>query len=298
MESIKRYIRILEFIAEEAITSVRRSGWMSWIVIGTMFASLTILGGFWMVTDDLNVLARAIGSRVEILVFVKDGSSVAALDDEIRQLQGIEAVTPIPKEQAWKNLQKDLKTSMSFDNLLENNPLPNALKIKVVDPKDTPDIAEKIAKMSGVEEINYGKELLAKIQQIAGFTKFLGIAITVLLSIATMAVMSNTIRLTVQNRRREIEIMQLVGASDGFIRWPFLLEGAFFGLAGAAFTGLFLLFWRTVVLTRLQDLFPFIPLEDGTFSTMKVIGYILAIGVCMGAAGSLFSVKHYLKQNG
>ncbi|HEY9764939.1 MAG TPA: permease-like cell division protein FtsX, partial [Chroococcales cyanobacterium] len=262
--------------------SLRRSGWMSWVVIGTMAVSLTILGGFWMVTDDLNVLARAIGSKVEILVFVKDGSSVAALDNEIRQLQGIDAVTAIPKDEAWKTLQKDLKTTMSFDNLLENNPLPNALKVKVVDPKDTPEIAEKITQMNGVDEINYGKELLAKIQQIAGFTKFVGIAITVLLSIATMAVMSNTIRLTVQNRRREIEIMQLVGASDGFIRWPFLLEGAFFGMAGAGFTGLFLLFWRTVVLTRLQDLFPFIPLEEGTFSTMKVIGYILAIGVCMG----------------
>lgn len=296
MESIKRYLRILGFIAEEAVASLKRSGWMSWVVICTMAASLTILGGFWMLTDDLNLLAKAIGSKVEIMVFLKDDASIQALESDIRALPGVDSITVVSKDEAWKALQKDLKTSMRFDNLLETNPLPNALKIKVVDPKDTPELANKISVMPGVEELNYGKELLKKIQQAAGFLRFLGIAITALLSVATLAVMSNTIRLTVQNRRREIEIMQLVGASDGFIRWPFLLEGVFFGLAGAAFTGAFLAVWRTFFFARLQEMFPFIPIQEGAFSTVKVVGYILAIGVGMGAFGSLFSVKHYLKQ--
>lgn len=296
MESIKRYLRILGFIAEEAVASLKRSGWMSWVVIGTMAASLTILGGFWMLTDDLNLLAKAIGSKVEIMVFLKDDASIQALESDIRALPGVDSITVVSKDEAWKALQKDLKTSMRFDNLLETNPLPNALKIKVVDPKDTPQLADKISAMPGVEELNYGKELLKKIQQAAGFLRFIGIAITALLSVATLAVMSNTIRLTVQNRRREIEIMQLVGASDGFIRWPFLLEGVFFGLAGAAFTGMILAVWRTFFFARLQEMFPFIPIQEGTFSTVKVVGYILAIGVGMGAFGSLFSVKHYLKQ--
>lgn len=296
MESIKRYLRILGFIAEEAIASLKRSGWMSWVVIGTMAASLTILGGFWMLTDDLNLLAKAIGSKVEIMVFLKDDASIQALESDIRALPGVDSITVVSKDDAWKTLQKDLKTSMRFDNLLETNPLPNALKIKVVDPKDTPQLADKISVMPGVEELNYGKELLKKIQQAAGFLRFIGIAITALLSVATLAVMSNTIRLTVQNRRREIEIMQLVGASDGFIRWPFLLEGVFFGLAGAVFTGMILAVWRTFFFARLQEMFPFIPIQEGSFSTVKVVGYILAIGVGMGAFGSLFSVKHYLKQ--
>ncbi|MGE5708484.1 MAG: permease-like cell division protein FtsX [Bacteroidota bacterium] len=296
MESIKRYLRILGFIAEEAVASLKRSGWMSWVVIGTMAASLTILGGFWMLTDDLNLLAKAIGSKVEIMVFLKDDASIQALESDIRALPGVDSITVVSKDDAWKTLQKDLKTSMRFDNLLETNPLPNALKIKVVDPKDTPQLADKISVMPGVEELNYGKELLKKIQQAAGFLRFIGIAITALLSVATLAVMSNTIRLTVQNRRREIEIMQLVGASDGFIRWPFLLEGVFFGLAGAVFTGMILAVWRTFFFARLQEMFPFIPIQEGSFSTVKVVGYILAIGVGMGAFGSLFSVKHYLKQ--
>lgn len=296
MESIKRYLRILGFIAEEAVASLKRSGWMSWVVIGTMAASLTILGGFWMLTDDLNLLAKAIGSKVEIMVFLKDDASIQALESDIRALPGVDSITVVSKDEAWKTLQKDLKTSMRFDNLLETNPLPNALKIKVVDPKDTPQLADKISVMPGVEELNYGKELLKKIQQAAGFLRFIGIAITALLSVATLAVMSNTIRLTVQNRRREIEIMQLVGASDGFIRWPFLLEGVFFGLAGAVFTGMILAVWRTFFFARLQEMFPFIPIQEGSFSTVKVVGYILAIGVGMGAFGSLFSVKHYLKQ--
>jgi cell division transport system permease protein len=137
--------------------------------------------------------------------------------------------------------------------------------------------------------------LLAKIQQVAGFTKFLGIAITALLSVATLAVMGNTIRLTVQNRRREIEIMQLVGASDGFIRWPFLLEGVFFGFVGAVGTGIVLFLWRAFILARIQEMFPFVPMETDLFSTLKILAYLFAIGIGMGVFGSLISVKQYLK---
>lgn len=295
MESIKRYIRILGFIAEEAIASLKRSGWMSWVVIGTMAAALTILGGFWIVTDDLNGLAKAIGNKVEIMVFLKDDASPQTMEQTIRAIPGISSVTVITKEEGWKILQRDLKTEMRFDNLLENNPLPNSLRIKVVEAKDTPAIANQIRQLSGVEELNYGKDLLAKIQQVAGFTKFLGIAITALLSVATLAVIGNTIRLTVQNRRREIEIMQLVGASDGFIRWPFLLEGVFFGFVGALGTSIVLLAWKTFILTKIQELFPFVPLEGGMLSTFTVIAYLFAFGIGMGIFGTLISVKQYLK---
>lgn len=293
MESIKRRWRQFEFVCEEALASITRSFWMSWVVIVTMAVSLSILGGFWLLSEDLNSLAHAVGSKIEIMVFLKDDASPQALTHSIRTMNGVASVELIPRDQAWQQLQTEMKSDIKFDNLLDN-PLPNTLRIKMTDPDETPALAEQIAKLDGVEDLKYGRELLAKIQQIANFTQLLGLIITGLLLAATLAVIGNTIRLAVQNRRREIEIMQLVGASEGFIHWPFLLEGMFFGFAGAAITSLVLFAWRAFVVTKLQELFPFIPLVVSPLETLKILGYLCGIGMGIGAVGSLFSVTRHL----
>lgn len=294
MESIKRRWRQFEFICEEALASVTRSWWMSWVVIITMSVSLSILGGFWLMSEDLNALAASIGSKVEIMVFLKDDANSTSVSNAIRALGGVETVEIITREQGWKTLQEEMNSGMKFDNLLEN-PLPDALRVKMTDPNDTPGIAEKIALLTGIEEIKYGRELLAKIQQIASFVRLMGLVITGLLLLATLAVIGNTIRLAVQNRRREIEIMQLVGASQGFIHWPFLLEGMFFGLAGALLTGVLLFAWRIFILSKLQSLFPFIPIAINPMETVRVLLYLGIIGMGIGAIGSLISVTQHLK---
>lgn len=294
MESIKRRWRQFEFICEEALASVTRSWWMSWVVIISMSVSLSILGGFWLMSEDLNSLAASIGSKVEIMVFLKDDANPTSVSNAVRALEGVENVEIISREEGWKTLQEEMNAGMKFDNLLEN-PLPDALRVKMSDPNDTPGIAEKIALLSGIEEIKYGRELLAKIQQIASFVRLMGLVITGLLLLATLAVIGNTIRLAVQNRRREIEIMQLVGASQGFIHWPFLLEGMFFGLAGAALTGVVLFSWRTFILAKLQSLFPFIPIATNPMETVRVLLYLGIIGMGIGAIGSLISVTRHLK---
>lgn len=295
MESIKRLWRQFGFICEEALASITRSLWMSWVVIITMAVSLSILGGFWLLSEDLNALARSVGSKIEILVFLKDDAGPNATAALIRQMSDVASVELITREEAWKNLQTEMQSEFRFENLVEN-PLPNTLRVKMTDPDTTPAVAEQISKLSAVEDLKYGRELLAKIQQIAGFTQLLGLVITGLLLMATLAVIGNTIRLAVQNRRREIEIMQLVGASEGFIHWPFILEGMFFGFAGAAITAAVLFSWRIFVVSKLQELFPFIPLAADPVETLKIVGYLAAIGMGIGAVGSLISVTRNLKR--
>lgn len=293
MESIKRRWRQFEFICEEALASITRSMYMSWVVIVTMAVSLSILGGFWLLSEDLNTLARSVGSKIEIMVFLKDDAEPAVATAAVRSIEGVESVDLIRREEAWRQLQAEMKSEFKFENLLDN-PLPNTLRVRMSDPDLTPVIAEQIARLSTTEDIKYGRELLAKIQQIASFSQLLGLVVTGLLFMATLAVIGNTIRLAVQNRRREIEIMQLVGASEGFIHWPFLLEGMFFGFAGAGITGIVLFLWRAFIVTRLQELFPFIPLVADPLDTLKILGYLAAIGMGVGAAGSLISVTRHL----
>jgi cell division transport system permease protein len=293
LESIKRRWRQFEFICEEALASITRSMWMSWMVVITMAVSLSILGGFWLLAEDLNSLAHSVGSKVEIMVFLKDDAPPNATAQAIRGMNGVADVSLITRDQAWQDLQADMKSELKFENLIDN-PLPNTLRVKMANPDETPVLADQISKLTGVEDIKYGRELLAKIQQIAGFTQLLGLVITGLLFTGTLAVIGNTIRLAVQNRRREIEIMQLVGASQGFIHWPFLLEGCFFGFAGALLTCGVLFGWRTFVTTRLQGLFPFLPIMSSNMETLRVAGYLAAIGMSVGALGSLLSVMRHM----
>lgn len=295
MESIKRFWRQIGFIGEEALASITRSGWMSWVVVMTMAVSLTILGGFWLLSDDLYGLARSVGSKVEIMVFAEDSADVSALARTIQTMDGVKDVSIIPKDEAWATLQQDMKGRVRFDALLEN-PLPDTLRVRVLDAEDTPAIASAIGEMKGVEDLNWGQSLHAKIQQIATFIRLIGILITGLLMAATFAVIGNTIRLAVQSRRKEIEIMQLVGAGEAFIHSPFLLEGMLFGVAGALLTGGALAGWRTFIISKLQELFPFVVLDSSPMVVIHMLGYLVAIGMGIGALASWVSVRRHLRR--
>lgn len=297
MESVRRFWRQVGFVAEEAIASITRSGWMSGIVIITMTVSLSILGGIWQLSDDLYGLSRAIGGKVEIMTFVAEDGDAARLATGIRSIEGVATTEVIPKERAWEKLQKDMKHHVSFENLLDVNPLPDTVRVKVLDPDQVEAVAQQIRTLPGVEDVNYGRDLLAKLQQLSNFVQAAGLIVVGILMVATLAVTGNTIRLTVQARRREIEIMQLVGASAGFIHWPFLLEGMLFGLLGTLFTSGLLVVWRGFVLTRLQMLFPFVPLEVSSLQTMRLVANLLLVGVGVGALGSLVSVKRHMAAN-
>ncbi len=286
--------RQVGFVAEEAVASVTRSGWMSGIVVITMTVSLLILGGIWQLSDDLYALTRAVGAKVEIMAFVAQDGDAAQLASAIDQLPGVASTQIITKDQAWQQLQQEMKTQVDFSGLLQDNPLPDTIRVKVQDPADVAPVADKIQALPGVEGINYGHDLLAKLEQIMAFVQMAGLLVVGALMVATLAVTGNTIRLTVQARRREIEIMQLVGASAGFIHWPFLLEGMIFGLMGTLLASGLLVPWRSFLLIRLQELFPFVPIDAGGLAMVRLLSYLLLVGMGVGALGSLFSVRRHL----
>lgn len=282
------------FVAEEAVASVTRSGWMSGIVVITMTVSLLILGGIWQMSDDLYALSRAVGGKVEIMTFVAQSGDAAQLASAIGQLPGVVDTQIITKDEAWQQLQKEMKTQVDFENMLDDNPLPDTIRVKVQEPDEVASVADKIKGLPGVEGVNYGHDLLAKLEQITKFVQLAGLLVVGALMVATLAVTGNTIRLTVQARRREIEIMQLVGASAGFIHWPFVLEGMIFGLLGTLLASGLLIPWHTFLLQRLQELFPFVPITGDSLAMVRLLSYLLLVGMGVGALGSVFSVRRHL----
>ncbi len=272
-----------------------RSAWMSWLVVVTIAVSLSILGGFWLISQDLQLVARQVGSNVPIVVFLTDEANPRGVEELLRQVPGIRDIKLITKEQAWREMQEDMRSRMTFDNLLDQNPLPNSFSIQTNNGDVTAAVAERITQIQGVEEISYGGDLLKKLQEFATFVRTAGLAISGILGAASLAVIMNTIRLAVMARRREIEIMHLVGASNAFIAWPFLIEGMLFGLFGSMLTAAALFAWRSFTFGKWQALLPFVPMRLDYFETTQVLACLAAIGMLWGTIGSALSVRRHIR---
>ncbi|HEX3032744.1 MAG TPA: FtsX-like permease family protein, partial [Bacillota bacterium] len=152
-----------------------------------------------------------------------------------------------------------------------------------------------IEKLQGVEKVKYGQGVVEKLFVITRWIRMSGLAIMGLLSLAAVFLISTTIRLTVFARRREISIMKYLGATDWFIRWPFVLEGIMLGLAGALVSVLMLYFGYHSLLQVVTTTLPFVPMQKETSIILNVYELIVALGAVIGALGSLISVRKYLK---
>lgn len=294
MESIKKLLRQFEFTVQEAINNFIRSGWMSWIVITTMVASLSIFGGFILLMKDFNFVADSIGSKLQIVAFLKKDATLDKAYEQVSKIEGVSKLEAIPREKGWDELKNDLQNNLELENIGSQNPLPDSLQITVNIPKNVEIVASRVREMPEVEEIKYSKELAGYIDQLSHLIRLVGIAITVILGSATLAIIVNTIRLAVNSRKNEIEIMRLVGATNWFIRMPFLLEGIFFGFCSAIFTSIILIIWRSFSISQVKKLFPFIPISDDPNIIWNVVIFTLIASILIGFIGSVLSVHRYL----
>lgn len=294
MESVNRFIRQLQFTFQEAVNNFIRSGWMAWIVITTMTASMTVLGAFIMIMKDISFVSDTVGSKLQIVAFLKKDSIMEKTQAQVSTVEGVTKVDMITKEKAWSELKKELKNTLEADNIKNQNPLPDTLQITISNPKEIDFIAKKIKNISDIESIKYNKELAEYIEQVGKIVTLIGSMITAFFAFATLAIIVNTIRLAVNSRKNEIEIMRLVGATNWFISLPFLLEGIFFGFVSAILTSIFLVVWRTFSLTQIRLFLPFLPIEEQSNLLGDVITVTILASVLTGLAGSSFSIARYL----
>ena len=294
MELINKLLRQLNFTIQEAATNFIRSGWMSGIVVTTMVASLSIFGIFWLMFNDFNYITKTIGSKIEIMVFLNKDGNTDDIAKTISKMEEVSKVTIIKKEQAWEDMKQDLKANMDLNNIGKENPLPDSLQVTVKNSKDVEYVSAKMKEIPKIDEIKYSKELVEYLNKFKKLISLIGIMITIILGSATLAIIVNTIRLAVNSRKTEIEIMRLVGATDWFIRLPFLLEGIFFGFSSAVFTSIILVIWRSFSVTQIQKILPFVPILDDSSVIKNLLIYTFIISIIIGLLGSSISVHHYL----
>ncbi|KHM52733.1 cell division transport system permease protein [Anaerovibrio lipolyticus DSM 3074] len=292
-------INTVEYFIREVIHSLRRNNWMSVASIGTVAVSLFIFGMFLMLVMNMNKMVDAMESQVQIKVYLEDDFSrddARDLEVDLKKMQGVEKVTFVPKEEAMEKFKERLGDQKTLlDALDETNPLPDSFEVMVLQPEMVKTAAENIEKFEGVDSAKYGQDVMEHLFDITRLIRIFGFALMMVLALATLFIISNTIRLTVFARRKEIAIMKYVGATDWFIRWPFVLEGIVMGFLGSLIASVVLRLTYSGITAKIYDTLAFFPLipEEPFLNYVTMI--VVIGGMIMGAIGSTVSIKRFLK---
>ena len=288
-----------QYFIKETYKSIRRNGFMSFASISTVAVSLLVLGMFLMIFLNTNNLAQYLENQVQISVYMQDSATdkeLASVKDKLTKMPGVVKVTQVNKQQALERFKKRLGDQEQLLNSLgKENPFPNSFEVQVDNPDRIKVLTPQIGQLPKVETAKFGQEVVEHLFQLTKILRLGGIVLVVFLAMATLFIISNTIRLTVFARRKEVIIMKYVGATDWFIRWPFLLEGMTLGFFGAVVAFVLINSIYASLLDRIHATFAFLPLLPTSPLLLYVDLFLLAAGTGIGALGSYISLRKFLR---
>lgn len=294
-----RFSTIKLFITD-AFKSLRRNITISVASILTVMATLFVLGAFVMILLNVKVGITDVESQVEANVFLNDNIKIEDQKNILSKLNSIPEVINISfqtKQQALNNWKKQLgsKNKELLSGMQQNNPLPNSYIVKVKSPENITKVENSLKGVSGIYEISDGRDIVNKISAVTKTVKWVGGVLFVILIGVSLFLISNTIKLTVYARRREIGIMKYIGATDWFIRWPFIIEGMVIGFFGAVVADIVIYNLYVFAFNRAST---FVSTMMNLVSPMYFVtnlswAFILG-GIFIGALGSILSIRKFL----
>lgn len=293
------YLSHLEFFIVEAFRGMRRSGIMSMVAIGIVTVSLTVFGIFLLFVANMGNMVSDVASRLDIVAYVEGELTPDQADNlksQMLKINGVEKVEYVNRDEAWKSFQEDFASKLDLSEVMRENPLPNSFALQVRTPDILPQVANEVAKFTEVNEVRYSGKLIGQIQSLVSAVRIGGVVLVFLLFLATLLIVVNSIRLTVLARETDIYIMQLVGATKSFIRWPFVIEGIMIGVIGGGLGILLLKTSYDAIIFRVSSALPFLPvMTNGGVLTMIYIMVGLA-GTLLGMLGGYLSISRILKE--
>ncbi len=288
-----------EYFIKETYKSIRRNGFMSFASISTVAVSLLVLGMFLLIFLNTNNLAQYLESQVQVSVYMEDtasGDEIAVVREKIKGLPGVVKVNEITKDEALTRFRERLGDQDQLLNSLgKENPFPYSFEIQVDSPERIKEITPQIDNLPKVETAKFGQEVVEHLFSLTKILRFGGIVLVVFLAMATLFIISNTIRLTVFARRKEVVIMKYVGATDWFIRWPFILEGITLGFWGAVIASILINGIYAGLQERIHATLAFLPLLPASPLLWYVDLFLVACGSGIGALGSFISLRKFLR---
>lgn len=278
-------LRILYRLGKETLGDIIRTGWVNVVIITTMAAILMIFGACFRTALSISAFSKELGSALEISVYLKNHAEVSEVKKEIQQIEHVETITVIPKTESWSKL----KTEMSLPNI--ENPLPDTLHVKVDSPESLQLVFDNIKKIRAVEDMSYAKDLAAKIELVNHVLKTITLIVIAIMALLTITIINNTIQLVIQSRKEEIEIMRLMGVSNWYIRFPFIMQGAFYGFTGS----LLAMFPLNYIQNGLVNVHKFFMIPSPANAQNIVLIVMFSMSILFGAVGSFWCIKKHLQ---
>jgi cell division transport system permease protein len=298
------------YFVVEALSSFRRNWVMSLVAVTIIYISLLLVGAFFLTSSVLNSVMGSFESKVSIQVFLKDGAAttdVSTLQADILAMPNVGGVTYVSKADALDRFKKRTEATPELWQQLRGNPLPASLEVALKDPsqfrkvvdsiKADPTLAKVIKNPANPEadDIKYGQSIVENLFKFTSIVRIFAASFMILLVVVSLVLIGNTIRLAIYSRRREIGIMRLVGASNWFIRTPFLMEGVLQSLVGSILAMLTLIAAQAVIVPWLQSNLKFLQVSVGGATVAQLAALLILSGMVIGLLGSGAAVRRYLK---
>jgi cell division transport system permease protein len=285
-----------DFVLREVFRSVCRHGLMTVASVSTSAAALTVLGFVYVGAQAVNQLSARVLDKFEAAAFTSKSvtaNQLLRLRSEIQSMPEVKSVTVVTRDEAWERQKRNYSHIPYLSKM--KNPLTDEIWVRVKQPEQIEIVAKRLRSLPGIESVSVPSGVLDRAIRVARLIRTVGIVMCAALMGATSLITSNSIRLSVFARRREIRIMQLVGATDGFIKMPFILEGALHGLLGAAVACILLGFGLNQTFAAVRQTAPFLQLPVSSLSLTNVYLGLVVVGAGVGASASAVSVGRFLR---
>ena len=283
------------YALQQAMRAIRNNWVASVATITTMTLSLTILAGFSLLSLNLNEVLRELQTELEVSAFLTPDSDPNLLMRTVREWKAVATVEFVGRDRALSQLVADLPSLEQAAGLVDN-PLPDTIQMRLFDPSQTPEVRQRLLALPGVADVEDGSEAVETFLALNDALRVAGsILIVVLLGAALFAIV-NSIRAAIFAREKEIEVMRLVGATHGFIRAPFLVEGFLLGLFSAVATLALVVPGYQYIVARLGSQLTFVPFVREPVLLAQVALLLAALALLVGIVGSAISVSQHLRE--
>lgn len=292
--TFKRHLR-------EGSKNIVRNGWMSIASIGAVTVTLILVGTFVALMLNLNEMTKKVEEDVEIKTLIEsqaDDEAISEVGDKIKEIKEVDSISFSSKNDELESLIDSFgEEGEAWGLFKQDNPLNHAYVIKTKEPRDTEAVAKEVEQFDHVQKVIYGKDVVPQLFKFNTYARNIGLALIIGLVLTAMFLISNTIKLTIMARSEEIGIMKLVGATNGFIRWPFFIEGLLLGVLGSILPIVVLATSYYYVYSNFSDKITISFIEILPFNPFvwQLSAIIFVVGAFIGVWGSVMSVRKFLK---
>ncbi len=287
----------LGFFVREAFKNLRLNLLMSVTAITTTAICILILGTAIMINAHVEGVIRKVEQDVAITAFFPEDTTDEKIEEVRSSVEGYPEVkesTYVSKEEALRRFEEIMAEQPDIVEGIGSDVLPASIEIQLKSARDSEAVAEKL-RNEGFTELSYPQQTVENINQFTNYVIWGLRGATIVFFVASILLIFNTIRLSIFARRKEIEIMKLVGATDDFVRTPFVFEGLAQGLIGAGFAALLVVWANALFVDWAREALPFIPIASSAVNTLVVLLVLISVGVLIGIVGSYLSVRRFLK---